>query len=131
LGWLAYIAVAGGAALGALLRWGLGEALNPVFPAIPLGTLSANLAGGFLIGIAVQFFTIHATYSPELRLALTTGFLGGFTTFSTFSAEAIDLLLRRLYGWGLLLVGAHVVGSLLLTVIGLFLARLILKEGPG
>ena len=129
MGWLSFIAVAGGAALGGLLRWGLGISLNPIFPTIPLGTLTANVAGGFLMGIAVQVFTTHASYSQELRLALTTGFLGGFTTFSTFSAEVVDLILKRLYGWGLVLVGAHVVGSLVLTVVGLVIARLILGGG--
>ena len=120
------MAVAGGAALGALLRWGLGLTLNPLFPTIPLGTLTANLLGGFLMGIALEYFGSHANAPPELRLALTTGFLGGFTTFSTFSAEAVDLIGRRLYGWGLTLVGAHVAGSILLTVIGLEGARLVL-----
>ena len=114
MGLVSCIAVAGGAALGALLRWALGLTLNPVFPTIPLGTLSANLLGGFLMGVAVHY------------LALTTGFLGGFTTFSTFSAEAVDLISRRLYGWSLALVGAHVVGSILLTVVGLEAARLAL-----
>jgi CrcB protein len=126
LGLISSIAVAGGAALGALLRWVLGLTLNPVFPTIPLGTLTANLLGGFLMGVAVHYFASHANASPELRLALTTGFLGGFTTFSTFSAEAVDLISRRLYGWSLALVGTHVVGSILLTVVGLEAARLVL-----
>ena len=129
MGWLSFVAVAAGAAAGALLRWGLGLTLNPVFPTIPLGTLTANVAGGFLMGVAVQFFATHSSIAPELRLALTTGFLGGFTTFSTFSAEAVDLILKRLYAWGLVLVAAHVVGSLVLTVVGLVIARLILGGG--
>ncbi len=107
MGSLAYIAVSGGAAVGALLRWGLGLALNPVFPPIPLGTLAANLGGGFLMGVAVQLFGAHANAPPEMRLALMTGFLGGFTTFSTFSAEVIDLIGRKLYGWSVLLVDCN------------------------
>jgi len=129
LGLLSFLAVGGGAALGALLRWALGLALDPVFPTLPLGTLTANVAGGFLMGVAVQFFATHASAPPEVRLALTTGFLGGFTTFSTFSAEVVELLMRRLYGWGFVVIGAHVVGSLLFTVIGLVMARLILWGG--
>jgi len=125
---LSVLAVFVGAGLGALLRWGLGIALNPLFAVLPLGTLTANLAGGFLIGIAVQLFAAHPNASPELRLLITTGFLGGFTTFSTFSAEAVDLMARRLYGWGLLHMSAHLFGSLVLTVIGLAAARLLMGE---
>ena len=118
MGLLSFLAVGGGAAL-------VGLTLNPVFPTIPLGTVTANLGGGFLMGLAVQYFASHANAPPELRLALTTGFLGGFTTFSTFSAEAADLIGRRLYGWSLALVGTHVIGSLLLTIVGLEAARLV------
>lgn len=126
MGLFSLFAVAGGAAVGALLRWGLGLTLNPVFPTIPLGTLTANLGGGFLMGVAVQYFASHASAPPEVRLALTTGFLGGFTTFSTFSAEAADLIGRRLYGWSVALIATHVFGSLLLTIAGLGAARLVL-----
>lgn len=119
-----------GAGLGALLRWGLGLSLNALFPLVPLGTLSANLAGGFLMGVAVQLFATHPSAAPELRLLVTTGFLGGFTTFSTFSAEAVDLIARRLYGWTLLHVGAHLLGSLVLTIIGLEAARLLTGGRP-
>lgn len=127
---LSALAVFVGAGFGALSRWGLALALNPVFPIVPLGTLSANLAGGFLMGIAVQLLATFPATSPELRLLLTTGFLGGFTTFSTFSAEAVDLLGRRLYGWTLIHVGAHLLGSLVLTVIGLEAARLLTGGRP-
>ena len=126
---LSVIAVGGGAAIGAWLRWGLGLALNPLFRTVPLGTLTANLAGGFLMGIAVGLFSTHASAPPEARLAITTGFLGGFTTFSTFSAEVVDLFGQQLYGWSLLLVGLHVVGSLLLTVAGLVIAHLVFQGG--
>ncbi|HUN94055.1 MAG TPA: fluoride efflux transporter CrcB [Burkholderiaceae bacterium] len=126
MGLLSSLAVLGGAGLGALLRWVLGMTLNPIFPTIPLGTLSANLTGGFLMGVAVEAFATHANAPPELRLALTTGFLGGFTTFSTFSAEAVHLISRRLYGWSFALVGIHVIGCLFPTAIGREAARLVL-----
>ncbi len=91
---LAVSAVFVGAGLGALLRWLLGDRLNPLFPTLPLGTLAANLLGGLLVGVAVAYFGRHAGMSPELRLFVITGFLGGLTTFSTFSAEVVTLLLR-------------------------------------
>lgn len=127
---LSVAAVFGGAGFGALLRWVLGLALNPVFPTVPLGTLSANVIGGFLMGVAVQLFGSHPSAAPELRLLLTTGFLGGFTTFSTFSAEAVDLIGRRLYGWSLVHVSAHLLGSLVLTIIGLEVARFLTGGRP-
>ena len=125
MGLLSYVAVSVGAAVGALLRWGLGAALNPVFPTLPLGTLAANLFGGPVMGVAIEVFGRHANAPPEARLAVMTGFLGGFTTFSTFSAEVVNLIGRKLYAWSLLTVGAHVLGSLLLTILGLWLARLL------
>jgi len=121
---LSGLAVFLGAGLGALLRWGLGARLNPVFPTLPLGTLAANLFGGFLVGVAVAWFGRHAGVPPELRLFLITGFLGGLTTFSTFSAEVVTLLTRGEYGWGLAAAGAHLAGSLALTALGIALAHL-------
>ena len=85
--------------MGAWLRWGLGMALNPLFPTLPLGTLAANLIGGLLIGFAMELLTRHAVLPPEVRLLVVTGFLGGLTTFSTFSAEVVTLLLRREWLW--------------------------------
>ena len=123
LGWGSLLAVGLGAALGAWIRWGLGIVLNPLFPTLPLGTLTANLVGGLLMGFAVELITRHAIMSPELRLFATTGFLGGLTTFSTFSAEITTLLLRREWMWGVLGVIAHVTGSLLMTVVGIILVR--------
>jgi fluoride exporter len=114
-----FFAVGVGAALGAWLRWGLGLWLNPVLPELPLGTLAANLVGGYLVGLAVAFFTQHPGLSPELRLLIITGFLGGLTTFSTFSAETVTLLLRGQYAWGSAVIFAHLVGSLLMTVFGI------------
>ena len=118
-----WLAVGGGAAVGAWLRWGLGTVLNPVFPTLPLGTLAANLVGGLMMGLAMELVTRHALLAPELRLLVTTGFLGGLTTFSTFSAEITTLLLRREWLWSVLGVALHVVGSLLLTVIGILIMR--------
>lgn len=79
-------AIAAGAALGALLRWGLATRLNPLLPAMPLGTLVANLAGGFAVGVAVALLAQRPDWPPQLRLFVVTGLLGGLTTFSTFSA---------------------------------------------
>jgi CrcB protein len=121
--WGGILAIGGGAAMGAWLRWALGVMLNPVFPTLPLGTLSANLIGGLLMGFAMEIITRHAIMSPEMQLLATTGFLGGLTTFSTFSAEIVTLLLRREYLWGTIAVAAHVVGSLALTVLGILVVR--------
>jgi CrcB protein len=121
--WGGILAVGGGAAIGAWLRWGLGVMLNPVFPTLPLGTLSANLIGGLLMGFAMEVLTRHAIMSPELQLLTTTGFLGGLTTFSTFSAEIVTLLLRKEYLWGTIAIASHVVGSLALTILGILLVR--------
>ena len=114
-----FFAVGIGAAFGAWLRWGLGLWLNPVLPELPFGTLVANLVGGYLIGLAVAFFTQHPGLSPELRLLIITGFLGGLTTFSTFSAETVTLLLRGQYAWGSAIIVTHLAGSLLMTVFGI------------
>lgn len=115
----AFLSVGGGAALGAWLRWLLGLWLNPLLPELPVGTLAANLGGGYLIGIAVAFFLQHPGLSPEWRLFAVTGFLGGFTTFSTFSVETVTLLIRGQLGWGAAIILAHLVGSLLMTLLGL------------
>src|SRR5438067_9360782 len=112
----AFVAVGIGAALGAWLRWGLAAALNARAPQFPLGTLAANLIGGYLVGIAVAFFAARTALPPEARLFVITGFLGGLTTFSTFSSEVTQLLLRGEYGTGIALAVAHLAGSLLLTV---------------
>lgn len=114
-----FLAVGIGAAIGAWLRWGLGIALNPAFSALPLGTLAANLTGGYLIGLATGFFSHASSISPEVRLLIITGFLGGLTTFSTFSAEAVTLLTRQQYGWAAMHIGSHLLGSLIMTVLGM------------
>jgi len=121
-----FLAVGAGAAAGAWLRWWLGLLLNPVFPTLPLGTLAANLVGGYLIGIALAVVTHYDALAPEVRLLITTGFLGGLTTFSTFSAEAATLLARHQLGWAAALLLAHVAGSILATFAGIGTMRLAL-----
>lgn len=116
----ALIAIACGAATGAWLRWSLGLWLNPLLPELPLGTLAANMLGGYLIGLAIAFFDLHQGLAPEWRLFLITGMLGALTTFSTFSAETVTLLLRGQYGWGAAIIAAHLSGSLLMTVFGIY-----------
>ncbi len=117
------LAVGLGAAVGAWLRWALSILLNPLFPLLPLGTLTANLVGGLLMGVAMELMSRHAVLSPEIRLLVTTGFLGGLTTFSTFSAEVVTSLTRKEYLWGSVLIAAHVVGSVAMTIIGVVLVK--------
>ncbi len=112
-----------GAGLGALSRWGLGLAMNPLFPSMPLGTLAANVLGGLLMGVAMALFAHFETVSPALRLAITTGFLGGLTTFSTFSGETVDQFLRGEPGWACLTIASHVVASLAATFLGIVMVR--------
>ncbi len=113
------VAISLGAALGAVLRWLLGLSLNSLFPTIPLGTLTANLIGGYLIGVAVTLFAGHPGLAPEWRLLVITGFLGGLTTFSTFSAEVTALLQEGRLLWAAMAISAHVAGSLLMTILGI------------
>ena len=112
-------AISLGASAGAVLRWLLGRWLNALYPSIPPGTLAANLVGGYLIGIAVAFFAGQPGLAPEWRLMIITGFLGGLTTFSTFSAEVTTLLQQgRLLSAGAA-ISIHVGGSLVMTILGL------------
>jgi CrcB protein len=120
-----WFAVGGGAAVGAWLRWGLGVLLNPLFPTVPLGTLAANLVAGFLMGISMELITRAAAMPPEIRLLMTTGFLGGLSTFSTFDAEIVTMLAHREYFWGAISTAAHVVGSVVLTILGIWAIRLL------
>lgn len=115
---MAVLAVGIGAALGAWLRWGLSTWFNPVAPALPLGTLAANLVGGYLVGVAVAYFAANTALAPEWRLLCITGFLGGLTTFSTFSAESVQLLMSAQYGAALLHSASHLFGSLAATFLG-------------
>lgn len=128
---LSALAVCAGASCGALLRWLLGMGLNGLFPAIPCGTLVANILGAFLMGLALCFFALRADLPPQLWLFIGTGFLGGLTTFSTFSGE-VALMLQQ---GRMLVAGAtialHVGGSLAATFLGMAsfaLARGLLRQ---
>lgn len=111
------IAISIGAAFGAIARWGLALWLTPG-GMIPWGTLTANLAGGYLIGICIATFQAMPNLDPVWRLLIVTGFLGGLTTFSSFSAEVVIFLMEARYGLALLTGLAHVAGSLLMTIAG-------------
>lgn len=113
------LAICVGASLGAVLRWLLGATLNSLFPTVPPGTLAANLVGGYLVGVAIAIFANHPTLAPEWRLLIITGFLGGLTTFSTFSAEVTSLLQQGRLAWAAGAISLHVCGSLLMTLLGL------------
>jgi CrcB protein len=112
------LAVAAGAAIGALLRWALAEGLNAAFPLLPPGTLMANLIGGFAIGVALAAFARHPEWAAAWRPFLVTGLLGGLTTFSTFSAEIHTLLMQGRVAWAFGAAAAHLAGSLLATAAG-------------
>lgn len=122
---LSMCAIALGAALGALLRWYLANRLNAVFPQLPPGTLAANVIGGYLIGIAMAVFLAYPTLPPEWRLLTVTGFLGGLTTFSTFSAEVVTALLEGRSLWAASTIAVHVAGSVLMTLLGVGTVRFI------
>lgn len=117
--WPAVLAISLGASAGALLRWWLGLWLNPLLSGLPLGTLVVNLLGGYLVGVAVAYWAQHPGLAPEWRLLVVTGFLGGLTTFSTFSAEVVMLLQQGRLGWAAATVSGHVLGSLLMTLLGI------------
>jgi CrcB protein len=117
--WRPTLAISIGAALGALLRWQLGARLNSIFPTLPPGTLMANLIGGYIIGVAAAFFAQAPGIAPEWRLFIITGFCGGLTTFSTFSAEVTSLLQEGRVTWAMGAIATHVSGSLLATLAGL------------
>lgn len=117
--WRAVAAISVGSSLGALLRWWLGTTLNAHFPAVPPGTLAANLIGAYVVGVAVAFFASYSALAPEWRLMVITGFCGGLTTFSTFSAEMVALLQQGRAAWALAEAGTHLGGSLLMTFAGI------------
>jgi CrcB protein len=118
-------AVGAGAVAGAWLRWWLSMRLNPIFPTLPIGTLTANLIGGYVIGLAVGVINLDLGLSPQARLFLMTGFCGGLTTFSTFSAETFALLSRGQFAWGIGEIAIHVTGSVLATMLGVLTVGLI------
>jgi CrcB protein len=117
--WKPIIALSVGGSLGTLLRWWLGTTLNAHFPTIPPGTLAANLVGGYVVGLAVAFFATYPALAPEWRLFVITGFCGGLTTFSTFSAEVVTLLQQGQALWALTAAATHLFGSLLMTFAGI------------
>ncbi len=124
---VSFFSVGLGAFAGAVVRWLLGLALNPILPTLPLGTLVANLSGGLIMGMMLGLFTHYETLPIAWRLAITTGFLGGLTTFSTFSGETITLFLRQQYGWTATIIVSHLFGSLLMTLAGIGMVRFALR----
>lgn len=124
-----FIAVGVGAMFGAWARWLLGLLLNPLFALLPLGTLAANLSGAYLIGLALGFFQLNAGLPTALKLFAITGFLGGLTTFSTFSGEVIERFLAQQPAWALALAASHLCGSLLLTWLGFLSSGAIARLG--
>ena len=120
------IAICVGASAGALARWGLGLWLSPG-GVIPWGTLAANLTGGYLVGLCVAVFQANPHLDPVWRLALVTGFLGALTTFSSFSAEVVHLLLHARYALALGTAAIHLLGSLALTAAGIWTVRTVLS----
>jgi CrcB protein len=117
--WRSFVAVCVGASLGALLRWALGSLLNTYFPTIPPGTLVANLVGAYIVGMAIAFFATFPALAPEWRLLVITGFCGGLTTFSTYSAELVTLLQQGRALWACGAAAAHLAGSVLMTFAGI------------
>ena len=117
--WKGILAIGLGGGIGALLRWWLGLTLNAYFPTIPPGTLAANLIGGYVVGVAVAFFATYSALAPEWRLFVITGFCGGLTTFSTFSAEVVALMQQGRALWALGAAGAHLIGSIVMTLAGI------------
>jgi CrcB protein len=120
---ISIVAISVGAALGALLRWYFAVRFNQMFPQVPPGTLAANLLGGYLIGIAMAVFLAFPALSSQWRLLTVTGFLGGLTTFSTFSAEVVTALLQGQGLWALGTIVSHVVGSVSMTLLGVATVR--------
>jgi len=117
--WKAIVVISVGSSLGAVLRWWLGTMLNAHFPAIPPGTLAANLIGGYIIGVAMAVFSAYTAIAPEWRLLVITGFCGGLTTFSTFSAEVVTLLQQGRALWACAAAAVHLFGSVVMTLAGI------------
>lgn len=126
--WLSIVAISAGAAAGALCRWTLSNWLNPLLPYLPLGTLAANLIGGLLVGMLIEGFGRWGHVPMELRLLLITGFLGAMTTFSSFSAEMVYALRQGHVLWAFGGIAAHVLGSLLMTALGMMAMLWLLRH---
>ena len=125
--WKAAAAVSVGGIIGCLLRWLLGLWFNTAPSVVPLGTLAANLIGGYIVGVAVAFFAMNNNLSPEWRLLVITGFCGGLTTFSSFSAEVVTLLRQDRILWACSTIALHLFGSLLMTFAGIATVTGLLK----
>jgi fluoride exporter len=117
--YLSILAVGIGGALGSLFRWFLAIRMNGLFPALPLGTLAANLIAGYIIGVAIAFFARNPNLAPEWRLFIITGLMGGLSTFSTFSAEVVQRLQEGRLGWAAGEIAIHVCASVIATLAGL------------
>jgi len=123
--WSPVLAISFGAAAGALLRWQLGVRMNGLLTLLPLGTLTANLIGGYIIGVAVAYLAEAPNLAPEWRLFIITGFCGGLTTFSTFSAEVVARIQQGQLNWAFATIAAHLIGSLIMTFAGIATMRLL------
>lgn len=123
--WSPVLAISIGAAGGALLRWQLGVRMNSVLPLLPLGTLAANLIGGYIIGLAIAYLAEAPNLAPEWRLFIITGFCGGLTTFSTFSAEVVTRIQQGQLSWAFAVITTHLIGSLIMTFAGIATVRLL------
>jgi CrcB protein len=122
-----FLVVAIGGLVGSVLRWLTSVALNPLWPAVPLGTLAVNIVGGYIIGMALAWF-IHQPGAPvELRLLITSGFCGGFTTFSAFSAEVVGFMVEGRTAWALATIGANLVGALVATYLGMKTTHVLMR----
>jgi CrcB protein len=119
------VSISAGASLGALLRWVLAGRFNPLHDSFPLGTLAANLLGGYLIGIAIAYFGERPDLPPEMRLFVVTGFLGGLTTFSTYSAEVVMLMHESRFLAAFTVAAVHLLGSFALTALGITTVHLV------
>ena len=128
--WKPVLAISFGASSGALLRWQLGLRLNSFIPALPPGTLAANLIGGYIVGFAIAYLSQAPYLAPEWRLFIITGFCGGLTTFSTFSAEVVTLLQEGRFAFAAGAIGVHVIGSLTMTIAGLASWQALVRRAP-
>lgn len=123
--WLSFVAVSVGAVIGANLRWLLGLWLNTSYHSIPIGTLVANLSGGWLIGLLIGYFSQASTLAPEWRLFAITGLCGALTTFSTFSLEMFAAIQEGKWTMAVAGIVLHVVGSILMTALGIYIFGLV------
>jgi fluoride exporter len=112
-----------GAVFGACLRWFSGIYLNPIFPAVPMGTVFANLFGGLLMGIVIEMTRTGSYLTEGMNIAITIGFLGSLTTFSTFSGETALMLLKQEYFWAMITIFLHLFGTISLVFAGIFLGK--------